>query len=65
MDAGDSDVAWDTFPYMVERCEAKIENLMPGKKYVFRVRASNILDSQHRIVCTVSAQPALVDKIGL
>ena len=70
VDAGDSDVAWDTFPYMVERCEAKIENLMPGKKYVFRVRASNILGFGEFCktglpVCTVSAQPALVDKIGL
>ena len=64
MDAGDSDVAWDTFPYMVERCEAKIENLMPGKKYVFRVRASNILGfgefcNTGLPVCTVSSNQPL------
>ena len=68
--SGANDVAWNTFPYMVERCEAKIENLLPGKKYIFRVRASNILGfgefcNAGLPVSTVSAQPALIDKVKL
>ena len=66
-----NDDEWSVFPYLVERCEAKIENLLPGRRYIFKVRASNLLgfgefcNISENHIQTKSSPPAPIDIINV
>lgn len=63
---------WIIYPYLVERCEAKIENLLPGHRYIFKVKASNALGfgdfcniDMDNVIQTKSSVPSHIETINV